>query len=529
MRAVFILLVITLCLSAAPTLAQVYPAHILLDDLPAGIPITTDAEFSRDILFADFDGQLGLDVLIANLDQDNSLYFNNGDGTFSRYTSATDAVSHDGGNSRGLAVADLEPDGDLDIFVCNSSMQLNFLYTNNGDGTFTKVTTGAVATDIANSRHARFFDANGDDYPDLFVANFNGQDNQLYLNRADGSGVLDKVVDALNDAVHDGGVSYDCTVADIDGDNDMDLFVSNHDGVPGGLGTVNFLYKNDGHGRFTRVLGRPIATDVAKSLGCAFGDYDNDGDADLYVANDELTKNNLYENDGDGNFTPITTGPLVQGSLDSISCAWFDVDGRNGDDLFVSNRHFGMNQLFMNNGRGGGFGLDRQPFGPLVGDGGDSYGFAFGDLDGDSLPDVGVANLGRKNAYYRNDGPQWVNEGSALNGSQGKPTLNGAGTLMPLTLVSMMVELGPSDSQAFLVVGFSAVFQPFKGGVMVPDLLAPSRIFPVSLNHLGRGEAAGRFPDAFPSGLTLFAQAWMPDGAAVAGWSSSNALSMTTP
>jgi hypothetical protein len=522
-------LIFTLCLSSASAVAQVYPAHILMKELPAGSPITTDSEDSRDIAFADFDGQNGLDVLVANLNEDNSLYLNNGDGTFARYVSGSDPLINDGGNSRGLAVTDLEPDGDMDVFVCNSSMQANFLYTNNGDGTFTKVVAGAVATDIANSRHATFFDANGDRAPDLFVANFNGQDNALYLNRADGSGLLDKVTDPLNDAVHDGGVSYDCAVADIDGDNVRDLFVSNHDGVLGGPGSANYLYLNDGDGRFTRVLRGAIATDIAKSLGCAFGDFDNDGDPDLYVANDELSKNNLYRNDGGGTFTPVLRGPLVEEALDSINCEWFDIDGRNGVDLFVANRNQGMNQLFMNNGRGGGFGLARQPFGPLVSDGGDSYGFAFGNLDLDPRPDVGVANLGRRNTYYRNDGPQWQNLGNQTEGMLGRPTLNGSGTLLPDSLVGVKVDRGPESGLALVIVGFSAVFQPFKGGVLVPDPLPPSRIVLLPLDIFGRGEVSGRMPLAFPSGLSLIIQAWMPDPIAILGWSASNALSMITP
>ena len=162
-------------------------------------------------------------------------------------------------------------------------------------------------------------------------------------------------------------------------------------------------------------------------------------------------------------------------------------------------------------------------------EGGDSYGFAFGDLDADGLPDVGVANLGRRNSYYHNDGPQWVNLESAMHGSKGKTTLNGSGTLEPDTLVGATVELGPSSGVALVIVGFNAVFQPFKGGVLVPDPLPPSRIIVMPLDAFGKGAVQGRMPLSFPSGFSLIVQAWLPDPAASFGWSASNALSMTTP
>ncbi|MHC4844571.1 MAG: FG-GAP repeat domain-containing protein [Planctomycetota bacterium] len=540
-----------LALGAVSSAQEVIPQHILLEDMAVGSPLDTDAENSRDIVIANFDGSGdgSLDIYVANLDQTNSLYLNNGTGVFTKSAIAGPAVT-DVFNSRGLATADIDLDGDIDIFVANSLGQANNLYINQGGdqlgttGTFLEAADdgSGINTDLANSRHAVFFNANADAFPDLFVTNFNGQDNFLYLN--DGDGTFTKQV--AGDAVSDGGVSYDVSVGNIDGDGDIDLFVTNHDGVLGGSGTANFLYTNDGTGVFTRVVDatNDATTDVHNSLGCAFGDFNNDGDLDLYVANDEGEKNNFYTNDGTGKFTAIVVGPLVEDMGNSISARFFDIDGRFKEDLFVANRITGVapiesNGLYMNNGRGGGFGMSEQGFGPLepmVGELGDTYGFAFGDLDGDSLVDIAEANFGSVNRIYRNLGRQWdainsdpgMTQDTWIRGSNGRPILGGSGTLEGGTPVSLGITDGPSSGFANIYVGLSTSFAPFKGGIFVPAPDFAIAGFPLDLG--GDGTLPGVMP-GLPPGLTFFTQAWMPDPAAVTGLgaTATNGLSLTTP
>src|SRR6185369_9103689 len=99
--------------------------------------------------------------------------------------------------------------------------------------------------------------------------------------------------------VTDGGVSASCAWGDYDNDGHLDLFVAN-------LGQNNFLYHNNGDGTFTKITTGNIVTDVGWSLGCAWGDYDNDGYLDLYVASSGGKL--FYHNNGDGTFSKITTG-----------------------------------------------------------------------------------------------------------------------------------------------------------------------------------------------------------------------------
>jgi hypothetical protein len=106
--------------------------------------------------------------------------------------------------------------------------------------------------------------------------------------------------------VTDRGDSTGSAWGDYDNDGFLDLFVSNF-GTP-----FNYLYRNNGNGSFTRVTTGEIATDDTNSEGAAWADYDNDGDLDLFVAVGLGGNDLLYRNNGDGSFTKITSGPVVQ-------------------------------------------------------------------------------------------------------------------------------------------------------------------------------------------------------------------------
>jgi hypothetical protein len=100
---------------------------------------------------------------------------------------------------------------------------------------------------------------------------------------------------------------------------------------------VNFLYRNTGTGTFARVTTGAIATDTGHFLGCAWGDYDNDGFLDLFVCQAFGENNALYHDNGDGTFSKITTGSIVNDGGDSAGCAWGDYDNDGFLDLFVAN------------------------------------------------------------------------------------------------------------------------------------------------------------------------------------------------
>ncbi|MFQ5671109.1 MAG: CRTAC1 family protein [Acidobacteriota bacterium] len=126
---------------------------------------------------------------------------------------------------------------------------------------------------------------------------------------------------------------------DFDADGDLDLYLVNGAPLPGytaeGPAPANVLYRNDGHGRFTAVPAAGGAGDTGYGMGVAVGDYDNDGDPDLYVLNHG--PNVLYRNNDHGTFTDVTAAAGVGDPLWSSSAAFFDADGDGDLDLYVVN------------------------------------------------------------------------------------------------------------------------------------------------------------------------------------------------
>jgi len=177
------------------------------------------------------------------------------------------------------------------------------------------------------------------------------------------------------------------------------------------FGASCLLYHNNRNGTFNRVLTGAIATDRGSEnpAGGAWGDYDNDGFLDLFVATSHEGRNRLYHNNGDGTFTKITSGPMLahpeQGN--SITCAWGDYDNDGYLDLFVSNQNT-SNQLFHNNGNGT---FTQIISGPPVDDGGPGIfcsGPGWVDYDNDGFLDLLVLaenDDGTSFPYlYHNDG-----------------------------------------------------------------------------------------------------------------------------
>jgi hypothetical protein len=149
-----------------------------------------------------------------------------------------------------------------------------------------------------------------------------------------------------------------CALGDYDNDGFLDLFVSNFHGQD------NFLYHNNGSGDFTLFTNSIVGLDGGWSLGCAWGDYDNDGWLDLFVANlgpinpstgvSIAPENNfLYHNNGDGTFAKITSGRLVNDLGYSTGCTWADYDNDGFLDLYVANGWATQSEndfLYHNNG-----------------------------------------------------------------------------------------------------------------------------------------------------------------------------------
>ena len=399
-------------------------------------------------LFFDYNKDEHLDIYLVNsgtlsrnaqslrhADHADVLYRNNGDGTFTDATVEA-GLQQNYGYGMGCLAADYDNDGDADLYLTNFGR--NQLYRNNGDGTFTDVTSQAGVGDGSWSVSASFGDFNLDGYLDLYVTNYldyqletahacflggihiycgpheyPGARDTLYRN--DGDGTFTDVT--ARAGLHKGGKGLGTLFTDYNSDGYPDIFVAN-DAIP------DFLYRNNGDGTFTDVA---IATGVAynsegratASMGIATGDYDNDGVSDLFITNFSLEINSLFHNDSDGFYTMTTfeTG-LADPSFSQLGFGtqFLDADNDGTLELFVANGHVWDNvskitpslsykqqcQIFGNIGTGQYSDLSETagPFfkRPVV-----ARGVAIGDYNNDGAVDILVTCCGEVPALLRND------------------------------------------------------------------------------------------------------------------------------
>jgi ASPIC/UnbV protein/VCBS repeat protein len=241
----------------------------------------------------------------------------------------------------GITAADVDNDGFYDLFIPDGVESK--LFRNRGDGTFEDVTAAAGLAGLDGVSVALFADYDNDGRKDLFVSR-TFRPNQLFHN--DGPGADGRVT--FTDVTARSGLGADCctTVAswgDYDNDGRLDLYVGRYldprktipttfyarDGEP------NQLYHNEGDGTFTNVTAKAGVGDPGLCLGTAWGDYDDDGWPDLYVAND-FGRKTLYHNEHDGTFRDVTvqSGTLAYGA--GMSASWGDYDNDGKLDLYVA-------------------------------------------------------------------------------------------------------------------------------------------------------------------------------------------------
>lgn len=236
------------------------------------------------VIVDDFDGDNLLDIVSSTFDSRGPMrYFRNkGDGSFQERSRSAGLTGLTGGLN--LEQADYDNDGDLDVLVLRGAWLLkagrhpNSLLRNDGEGVFTDVT---FASGLAEPAHP----------------------------------------------------TQTAAWADFDHDGDLDLYVGNE---PSGRDSLtNQLFRNNGDGTFTDVAGRAGVLNGGFTKGVTWGDYDNDGDPDLYVAN-LMSPNRLYRNNGDGTFTDVAPELKVTRPLAAFPTWFWDYDNDGNLDLFVA-------------------------------------------------------------------------------------------------------------------------------------------------------------------------------------------------
>jgi len=390
-----VLLTLGLCLPAAAS----SPVFTDITDT-AGVG---DAGNGKGVAFADVDNDGDWDLYVSNKGGANRLYRNNGDGTFTDATAELGENLGDAGFSMGSVFFDFDNDGWVDLYIPKGGryeIEANRLLRN-VNGRFVDVTERAGVGSKEFTYAAAAADYNGDGFLDLYLANYGvGAKNQLYRNNGDGT-----FTDVTDEAgVGDRSWSWMAVWADVNGDNLPDLYVVNGR-YP--AGEPNTLYLNRGDGTFANVGREAGVADAHWGLGAAFADVDNDGDLDLFVSN-YVGPNALYLNDGQGRFT------LAAESAGLADLGWGkgptfgDLDHDGYLDLYEGDCKV-ANQLYRNNGDG--------TFTNIAGDNPAvqcaavrTKGTSFADVDGDGDLDLYVVNWGAENRLLQNqtNGQNWL-------------------------------------------------------------------------------------------------------------------------
>ncbi|MFQ5722890.1 MAG: CRTAC1 family protein [Terriglobia bacterium] len=390
----------------------------------------------------DFDNDGWLDLFVVNGSTlafqekgepgpGNRLYRNNGDGTFSDVTAGSGLVG--GYWGCGVAAGDYDNDGWTDLYV-TTILEENHLYRNSGDGTFTDITQEAgVGGGGRASSSAAFFDYDLDGALDLYVANYvrfdqvyldkvspyclwkglqvmcgpvgvPGEADQLYRNNGDGT---------FTDVTEQAGIgnpelkSLGVLPVDFDEDGWPDLYIASDS-------TINALYRNRGDGTFedvTLLSGTGFSQDgrAQAGMGVDAGDYDGDGRLDLFITNFQDDDNTLYRSLGGFTFTETTyLAKLGHVSFDRLGwgTGFRDLDNDGHLDLFIANGHVypqvgyadlpetypQQNQVFRSLGNGE-FVEVTSTAGSALEEVKGSRGVAFVDYDNDGRLDLVVVNM----------------------------------------------------------------------------------------------------------------------------------------
>jgi hypothetical protein len=283
-----------------------------------------------------------------------------------------------GGNGLAVATGDVDADGDNDALVSYSDVA-SVLFLNDGNGVFIPSNQAFKA-----STNAVLGDLNGDNTPDIFFTQETG--NEVWLNN--GAGVFRNSNQVLKSVE-----SSSVALGDLDGDGDLDAFVTNWDGYP------DQVFFNDGNGNFS-----DSGQKLGNWFGCnvALGDVDNDGDLDAMVANNGEASDNgtvLWFNDGQGTFAD--SGQRL-GFTNAYAVAMGDLDNDGDLDTFIANSsHNGAipaDKVWLNDGKGV-FTDSGQNLGSFY-----SLSVALGDLDNDGDLDAYTGSWNASSRVWLNDG-----------------------------------------------------------------------------------------------------------------------------
>jgi len=287
------------------------------------------------------------------------------------------------------AWGDYDNDGDLDIYVTNREEIPNRLFRND-EGTFVDIAPGTPLAGASDSNFAIWADYDNDGDLDLYLVNYKSPSRLL---RNNGDSFADVAPDT---PLVGNGVGSCAAWGDYDSDGDLDLYVAR---VSDRLKKACQLFRNDNEVFIDIAPGTPLVLMGSSVQSPIWGDYDNDGDLDLYLAGEGITgHNHLFRND-DSEFVDVTGAIIDRGSKYANGAVWVDYDNDGDLDLHVV--RVGVNSLYRNDG-GKRFIDVARDVGLAPGPEDECVSWADYDNDGDL--DAYITSHGDRNRLFRNEG-----------------------------------------------------------------------------------------------------------------------------
>jgi len=376
--------------------SSISSSQVIFTDVAPSLGVN-DAGAAQGVVFLDLNNDGWLDIFLVNNNTPSRLWINNAGSGFTE--SSTTWGININCPGRGCSAADYNNDGFIDIMIGNWQTPIMLL---KNTGTYLmEVAPGAGVNFTSYGGSINWIDYDRDGKIDVFFANDGMPPRYSFLFKNNNLTSFTNV--AYSSGITDSASILCLAAADFNNDGYPDVFAGSqsHPGSP----FTAMLYKNNGNGTFTNVAEASQLQTNYYTWGAEWGDYNNDGFMDLYLASTNGF-NQLYKNNGNGTFTDVAVTAGVNDQEQSYSCGWADIDNDGDLDLYVAKGQGYPDKMYRNDN--GVFTDISASIG--MGDVRHSSCISWGDFDNDGFLDLYLNNNGSENRLYRNSGNsnKWI-------------------------------------------------------------------------------------------------------------------------